>query len=134
VEVIVVDAVKPFGWLVDLDLEGEVLRHAVPVLREFASQVDACSYATLRDLLQQRLKYLQEHRPTGFVCALWRHRLLGLLPRLIAACDQRDGGLSLSGLDALDDACSRGSLEAVHKLTRDGEIRARLEQAFRYLK
>jgi hypothetical protein len=126
----VVPFARRFGWIVDLDLRGQLLRDAVPVLRNIARRIDGCSYRQLQRILQDELDSLPEQRPTGYVSALWRHQRLGLLPRLIAACAKRDGYVSLRGLDLLQYAGGGKGAQAVLKTTRDREIRERIEKAY----
>lgn len=124
---------KKFGWIVDLDLEGQGLRDTVWVLAKLANRANVLRYGELRRLLEEELALIPKQRPTGYVSGLWQQKRLGLLPRLIAACGQRDNYLSLRGFDRLQyAACSNRSLERVLELTEDGEIKKRLKKAFWY--
>ena len=121
---------RTFGWIVDLDLQGQLLRDAVPVFRNTARQIETCSYGTLQRILREELQSLHEQRPTGYVSALWRTQRLGFLPILIAACDKRDDYVSLRGLDVLQYAAGSRGAQAALNLTCDNEIRKRIERAY----
>ena len=119
-----------FGWIVDLDLEGQRLRLTVPILAKLAKRFNVLRYRALRHVLQEQLEALHQQRPTGYVSGMSRQRRLGVLPGLIAACDQRDDYVSLRGLVWLAYPAREGALEAVLELTRDSEIVKRLKNVY----
>ncbi|HVZ37308.1 MAG TPA: hypothetical protein VG963_33030 [Polyangiaceae bacterium] len=129
----VVPLTRTFGWIVDLDVEGQALRDTVAMLAKRAKRSRVLSYGALRSLFQEELAFLRSERPAGFVTALWRHHNLGLLTRLIAACGERNGYVSLRGLHWLRHAShSRRALEAALATTQDPEIERRLKTTYRH--